>query len=119
MKLHFIRRLLPFALALCVQAALAQGAADATKPAPKADVPPTTLEFNSTFTGYRAYTEQAVGSWRDANDEVGRIGGWRAYAKEAAPAAVGAGGAAEVGSGVAAPGAKPGHEHHGSPAGKP
>jgi hypothetical protein len=26
-------------------------------------------------------------SWRDANDRVGRIGGWRAYAREAQSAA--------------------------------
>lgn len=112
-----IRRLLSFALALFVPVALAQGAADAAVPAPKAGAPATetSLQFNSTFSGYRAYTEQAVGSWREANDEVGRIGGWRAYAKEAAPAAVGTGGAADV----ASPGTKSGHEHHGAPAGKP
>lgn len=75
--------ILPFALALCVPAVFAQGA-DAAKSVPQAAVTTTTPEFNSTFTGYRAYTEQPVGSWRDANDEVGRIGGWRAYAREAA-----------------------------------
>jgi hypothetical protein len=26
-----------------------------------------------------------VGSWREANDTVNRIGGWRAYAREAKP----------------------------------
>lgn len=107
------RRLLPFALALFVPVALAQGAVDATATGPKAAVPATetSLQFDSTFTGYRAYTEQAVGSWRDANDEVGRIGGWRAYAREAAPA---------EGAAVGTPaGAKSGHEHHGAPAGKP
>ncbi len=82
MKLTDIRWTVPCALALLIPAAFAQSAADAAA----ADVPATSLEFNSTFTGYRVYTEQAVGSWRDANDEVGRIGGWRAYAKEAAPA---------------------------------
>lgn len=107
-----IRRLLPLALALFVPVALAQGAADAagaTMAEPKTVVPAaaTSLQFNSTFTGYRAYTEQAVGSWREANDEVGRIGGWRAYAREAAPA--------EGAAGVA----KSGHEHHGAPTGKP
>lgn len=108
-----IRRLLPLALALFVPVALAQGAADAAMSAPKAGAPATEtlLQFNSTFTGYRAYTEQAVGSWREANDEVGRIGGWRAYAREAAPA---------EGAAVGTPaGAKSGHEHHGVPAGKP
>lgn len=33
--------------------------------------------------GYRPFSDQEVMSWRDANDTVGRIGGWRAYAREA------------------------------------
>lgn len=40
------------------------------------------LSYSSTFTGYEAYKEQSVQSWREANDKVGEIGGWRAYAKE-------------------------------------
>ena len=41
------------------------------------------LGYRSTLDGYQRFTDQAVGSWRDANDNVGRIGGWRTYAKEA------------------------------------
>ncbi|MBC7780503.1 MAG: hypothetical protein H7125_10430 [Proteobacteria bacterium] len=44
------------------------------------------------FANYRPYTQQDVGSWKDANDTVGRIGGWRTYLREAqsaAPAAQG------------------------------
>ncbi len=48
---------------------------------PKASVPPVT--YRSAFAGYRPNVEEKVGSWRDANDSVGRIGGWRVYAKEA------------------------------------
>lgn len=104
-----IRWLLSFALALFVPAALAQGTANAKMSDSKTAVPATeaSLQFNSTFTGYRAYTDQSVGSWREANDEVGRIGGWRAYAREAAAVEGAAGGT------------KTGHEHHGAPAGKP
>lgn len=40
------------------------------------------LSYRSTFTGYEAYKEQSVQSWKEANDKVGEIGGWRAYAKE-------------------------------------
>lgn len=47
----------------------------------KASVPPVT--YRSAFAGYRQNTEEKVGSWKDANDKVGRIGGWRVYAKEA------------------------------------
>ena len=52
----------------------------------QARVPP--LVYESAFAQYRRLTEVSVGSWRDANDTVARIGGWRAYAREAAqPAA--------------------------------
>lgn len=37
---------------------------------------------------YRGLDEgSARPSWREANDTVGRIGGWRSYAREAQPAA--------------------------------
>ena len=38
--------------------------------------------YKSAFSGYRAYAEQPVQSWRESNDVVGRIGGWQAYARE-------------------------------------
>jgi len=62
-------------------------AAAASAAAPAAD--------RSVFDGYRAYDEPRAIPWRDANDTVGRIGGWRAYAREAqgqppAPAPTGA-----------------------------
>lgn len=45
------------------------------------------LGYQSPFDGYRRFTQEQVGSWKAANDNVGRIGGWREYAKEAhAPA---------------------------------
>ena len=40
------------------------------------------LALRSAFEGYRGFSEQPVGSWRQANDLVGRIGGWQAYARE-------------------------------------
>jgi len=48
----------------------------------QASIPP--LLHESAFTQYRRLTDVPVGSWRDANDTVNRIGGWRAYAREAA-----------------------------------
>lgn len=39
----------------------------------------------SSFAGYRAFSDQEVKDWRESNDNVGRIGGWRVYAKESAP----------------------------------
>ena len=40
------------------------------------------MRYPSAFEGYRPFTEQPVGSWREANDVVARIGGWQAYARE-------------------------------------
>jgi hypothetical protein len=48
---------------------------------PQAAVPATT--YRSAFHGYRTPAEDVVTPWRDANDLVGRIGGWRVYAREA------------------------------------
>ncbi|MDH5539741.1 MAG: hypothetical protein OEY03_10070 [Rhizobacter sp.] len=62
--------------------------ASTSKPAPRPDpldaqatVPAT--RHHSALQGYRPNAEQAVGSWKDANDGAGRAGGWRAYAREA------------------------------------
>ena len=49
---------------------------------------PVELTYRSTFDAYQRFTEENVGPWRDANDTVGRIGGWRSYAKEGREPAV-------------------------------
>ncbi len=41
------------------------------------------LEYISVFAGYQALADQPIASWRESNQVVGEIGGWRAYAKEA------------------------------------
>ena len=43
--------------------------------------------YRSAWAGYQPWRDGAVGDWRQANDEVARIGGWRVYAREPAPAA--------------------------------
>ncbi|WP_245704032.1 hypothetical protein [Oryzisolibacter propanilivorax] len=73
------RALMPWTLALLATAAFAQTPADAE--APKTALP-TKLQYSSAIGDYRAYTDQPVQSWQQANDRVGQIGGWRAYAKE-------------------------------------
>jgi len=67
----------------------AQSAAQSEVGHPKADpldasaaVPP--VRVRSSFAGYHGLADEKVGSWREANDTVGRIGGWKAYAREAA-----------------------------------
>lgn len=63
-------------LAGAVQAQTANGS-ESPVPTGVAD-----LKFRSALETYRPYQEQAPESWREANDTVGRIGGWRAYARE-------------------------------------
>ena len=88
----FARYGLPWAaclIAITVAQAQAQPAARAAAPDPldaQANVPP--LIHQSPLARYRSAGDVKVGSWREANDTVTRIGGWRAYAREAqAPAA--------------------------------
>ena len=66
------------ASALTATAANAQMRADPADPS--ARVPDAT--YRSPFADYRLLGDEAVGNWRAANDEVGRIGGWREYARE-------------------------------------
>lgn len=67
--------------------AQAQGAPAPTRPDPLnpgAAVPAAT--HASALARYRSAGDFKVGSWREANDAVTRIGGWRVYAREAAQA---------------------------------
>ena len=76
--------LLAASLLATLTAAQAQPAATAARPDPldpKASVP--TLRYESSFAQYRRLGEEKPVSWRDANDTVTRIGGWRVYAREA------------------------------------
>lgn len=46
------------------------------------------LPYRSVFDSYQPFTDQKVLPWKETNATVEKIGGWRAYAKEAAePAA--------------------------------
>lgn len=56
-----------------------------TRPSPlDAQAAPAPLVYRSAFAGYRRFdAESAAPTWREANDAVERIGGWRAYAREA------------------------------------
>jgi hypothetical protein len=70
------------ALSLSVAQAWGQSTTSPKDPAdPKAVVEPTV--YRSAFDRYRKHREQKVESWKGANDNVGRIGGWRTYAREA------------------------------------
>lgn len=78
------RVLWTFSIAAAAPLAWAQSAPISTKPDPqdaKASVP--LVVYRSTLAGYHVFSDEKVGSWKEVNDNVGRIGGWRAYAKEA------------------------------------
>lgn len=49
-------------------------AASATPNAAGTSMP---LQFESVLSRYKPMTDQKLGSWREANDTVTRIGGWR------------------------------------------
>lgn len=73
---------LPVALLACSLAAVATERPDPLNAS--AAVP--TFTPPSAFTGYSRHGDTRLQSWKDANDAVGRIGGWRAYAREASQA---------------------------------
>lgn len=78
---HFV-----FGVALLAASAsvLAQTVAVAGRPDPRdAGVPVPPAVHQSPFAQYRPFAAEVLGSWRGVNDEVGRIGGWKVYAREA------------------------------------
>lgn len=52
-----------------------------------AAAPVAPVTYRSPFADYRVLGDDRITPWQDANDTVQKIGGWRAYAKEAAEAA--------------------------------
>lgn len=69
--------------------AQAQNQSQAVAPADTA----TAQAWRSAFDGYQPFSDQKTVPWRQANDTVHGVGGWRAYAREAAqPASAAASG---------------------------
>ena len=89
MSKTLLRWLVRATLCTSAFAAQAQGTGSPTatptrRPDPldaKADVP--ALSYRSSIAQYRAFGDDKPLSWREANDAVARIGGWRVYAREA------------------------------------
>jgi len=71
-------KLLAWTMAMLASSAWAQTTTEQKPP-----TPPAALSYTSPLNGYQAYTDQPVQSWQETNDTVGRIGGWRTYAREA------------------------------------
>jgi hypothetical protein len=59
-----------------------QAMSSPSAPSQAAVSPPVPLRFDSVLSRYKPMTDQKLGSWREANDTVARIGGWRSYLKE-------------------------------------
>jgi hypothetical protein len=99
----------------------AQAESKAGKPDPSnamAVVPAAT--YSSPLARYRPAGEIKLGSWQEVNETVTRIGGWRAYAREASqpeaaapPEASRPASAAAPSPAPAASGSMPGHGTHG------
>lgn len=56
-----------------------------TPPSPPPATQAAPAAYRSAFEGYQAYRDEKIINWKEANNNVGHIGGWRAYAKEASP----------------------------------
>lgn len=72
-----------FGISVCVSTALATTSAATPDPTDASAAVPA-MKYESPFATYRQLGEDKSTVWRDANDTVGKIGGWRAYAREAA-----------------------------------
>ncbi len=74
-----------WAMFACISAVFGHTVAAASDPANANAVIPANT-YHSPFADYRPLGEDKNSSWKDANDTVGKIGGWKAYAREAADA---------------------------------
>ena len=86
------RRLASFAVPLAAPLVSAAALWAGVALAQTTPTPPTTpriveaapASFQSVLESYKPYTEEKTVNWKAANDTTAQIGGWRAYAKEAA-----------------------------------
>ncbi len=81
MPFHFVRLQLPLALAIFASAVAAQ-TPTASQTTEANSILARPLQYRSLISTYEPYNDQAVRPWREANDRVQRIGGWRSYAKD-------------------------------------
>lgn len=68
----------------CLALLTAIGAFAQTRPTPA-----TPQTDRPAFETYQPFTEEKLLPWKEANDTVGRVGGWKAYAREAQGESVG------------------------------
>lgn len=75
-----------FLLTLTLLGGSVASAQDAAVNGPSARSIAESLQYTSVFKNYQAYSEEEIIPWKRANATVLKIGGWKAYAKEAAQA---------------------------------
>ena len=75
-----------FLLALTLLGSPVASAQDAAVNGSSAKSIAESLQYTSVFKNYQPYSEEEIIPWRQANATVQKIGGWKAYAKEAAQA---------------------------------
>lgn len=80
-----MHNLLFLLLAGVASSASAQGSMRSDPSQPSAAEPD--LEYRSAFKDYRAFKEDRLAPWRDANEEVGRLGGKGGHADHGKPPA--------------------------------
>lgn len=78
--MHFCTRLI---VAVCAVplGTMAQSASDSRPPASETSAKVVASTYRSAFSDYRGLTDEKV-DWKEANDNVARIGGWRTYLRE-------------------------------------
>lgn len=84
MKPNIHLRLALLAALLPWQLATAQPAQQAAPAAMQPSVSGMDWHYASPITGYQGYRNTPIDAWSTSNQTVKEIGGWRAYAKEAA-----------------------------------
>lgn len=86
---NFFKAAVFFSLLLCAtfsvfsSSSWAQTEPHASEVKPLAPFAAPSLSYFSIFNNYHGYQDQEVASWLEANETVGRIGGWRYYLEEA------------------------------------
>lgn len=78
---HFVFKCLAMVCLAHGATAFAQQTPASAALLPAQDAAPSSV-YRSAWSGYRPFADEKVISWKDANDEVRRIGGWRAYLRE-------------------------------------
>ena len=119
---QFVFRCLAMVFSMLAGTACAQQTPGPARPPSQEAAPSST--YRSAWSGYRPFADEKVTSWKDANDEVRRIGGWRTYLRESQGAqpsgSAGAASTAPAAKDSAKPapsdaGAAQGHDAHNKP----